>query len=434
MTRRYRLAAALLLAAASASGQVEIRPLLGAPEAPVSIALPTAAPLAAAMLALPAWTPALTAAVAVPAAALPPAQARAAELTGALADFGRTDLKSATAGESSAAGESLMLRAMGASADAAPSVLAAPSEPPLPALAATLARPAVSPAPAAGRRLYVLSRPLRETVRIGPLAMSLHALYVVAYEIVKLAIVWKTLHSPAAAGTLLAFDLAMMPPTITFNTLLDLGQRYWRRKLAVLKELARTPGVARVRVLTTGSASFAGPFARAKDNTGLIFVEADGGLPEALGRFGAPIPLGDPAASLVRLVYSRGGTASPVAWTPTLKDVLDGRPLPPDVAAAWRAQTAGKKGTERIEAVFIAADGSERAIGEISQGASVRKIIGLSLLDRARALIGIARPNRAIPVSDASVERPGDARGTGAKAALSRAWRRLKGRLIVAKP
>jgi hypothetical protein len=430
MTRRYRLAAALLLAAAAASGQVEIRPLLAAPEAPVALALPAAAPLAAAALALPTWTPALTAAAAVPAASLPPAQARAAELTGAVADFAQTDLKSASAGESSAAGETLMLRAMGGSASAAPSVLAAPSEHSLPALAATRPRPAVPPA--ADRRLYVLSRPLREPVRIGPLAMSLHALYLVAYELVKLAIVWKTLHSPAAAGTLLAFDLAMMPPTLTFNTLLDLGQRYWRRKLAVLKELARTPGVERVRVLTSGSASFAGPFARAKDNTGLILVEADGALPEALGRFGAPIPLGDPAASRVRLVYSRGETASPVAWTPTLKDVLDGRPLPADVASAWRAETSGKKNTERIEAVFIAADGSERAIGEISQGASARKLIGRGLLDRARAMIGLGRPDRAIHISDSSIERPGDPRGAGTKAALSRAWRRLTGRLIVA--
>jgi hypothetical protein len=418
--RSRALTAAFLLAAASAFGQVVLRPSAVVPAAPPPFARPTAVPFASPSLLMPAP---LSLSAALPAAALPAPETRAAALSAALAGFERTDMKTASAGEASSAGETLMLRALGASVDSAPPVVAVP-------VGTALARPSArSNAPA----LYLLSRPLRETVSLGRLSMSAHVLYVVVYQVVKTYLVWKTFHSPALIGTMLLVDLPTMPSGLTMNTLLDLGQRYWRRKLAVLKELALTPAVSRVKVLTTGVTTFAGPIAREKDNTGLIFVEAGGELPETLGRFGAPIPLGDPSASRVRLVFVQDLTTSAVAWTPTLKDLLERRPLPPAVAAAWRAFTKGRKGQARIEAVYLGADGSERPVGEISQGSAVRKFIGLGWLDRARSFLGATLPSRSIPISDTAIERPGDAREAGPKAALSRAWRRLTGRLIVAK-
>jgi hypothetical protein len=134
-----------------------------------------------------------------------------------------------------------------------------------------------------------------------------------------------------------------------------------------------------------------------------------------------------------------------VSWTPTLKDLLEGRPIPPEVAAAWRAAAKVakpalkkmidvSKGKFRIEATLVGPDGRERAIGAISEGPAARKLVGLGLLDRARAILGRERPSRAIPISDSAVERSGDAREPGVMGALRRAWRRLTGRLIVAKP
>jgi hypothetical protein len=91
------------------------------------------------------------------------------------------------------------------------------------------------------------------------------------------------------------------------------------------------------------------------------------------------------------------------------------------------------KGKERLDATLIGPDGSERAIGAISEGPAARKLAGLGLLDRARALLGWERKARAIPISDSLIERPGDAREPGLSGALIRAWRRLTGRLIVAR-
>ena len=140
------------------------------------------------------------------------------------------------------------------------------------------------------------------------------------------------------------------------------------------------------------------------------------------------------------------------SWTPTLKSLLDGRTIPARVAEAWRAEAKGTgpalkkmldvskmldvtnaKGKVRIEATLIGADGRERPIGAIAEGPPARKLIGLGLLDRARALFGRELPARAIPISDSAVERPGDAREPGVLGALRRAWNRLRGRLIVVK-
>lgn len=453
---RKGFAAALLLAALPARAQVEIRAAVALPSAPGVFALAPAAALSpalslaplAALGAAPAPSPAAFAAaapLAAPAAAapLPPAQARAAAMSGALADFSRLDLKAASAGDARDAGETLMLRALGAGA---PDLAAAPAEP----VEGAASIPALAAPELSGRRadpkVYLLSKPLHETISFGPVSIALHIAYSVMWEVIKAAIAYKATGSIAAAATVCAFEIATSPVMITARSLGDLGLRYWRRKLSVLKELALTPGVARVKVLTTGDVTFTGPLARRKDNTGLIFVEADGELPESLGRFGAPIPLGDVASSRVRLVFVQGGEPSAASWTPTLKELLDGRPIPAATAAAWRAEANGSKpslqkmldvsnskGKARIEAALIGADGSERAIGAISEGPAARALIGLGLLDRARALLGRELPNRAIPISDSVVERPGDAREAGVKAALRRAWRRLTGRLIVAK-
>jgi hypothetical protein len=456
MTSLRRLAV-LLLCAANAAAQVEVRPLALPVSAPRALALPVALPSlpAPSLSALPAASlPALPAPAAAPAAApvaapvaapaaaapLPPVQARAAALTGALAEFAKTDLKAASASDARGAGEALMRRALGEGAPAGSSVLAAPHDSPAPPLAA----PGPAAAPAAPR-IYLLSKPLRETVSLGPLSLVAHLGYALSWEALKAFAGWKATGSPMGALAVLAVELPFSPAMVTGRSLLDLGQRYWRRKLAVLREIARAPGVERVRVLTTGEAEFWGPVAYRKRNTGLIFVESAGGLPEEVGRFGAPIPIADAAARTVRMTLVQDGRAV-AEWLPTLADLLAGRPIPPETAADWRAALKGAgpkspvgsvikavKGKElSVEASLLDEHGGERELGPVAYGGSVRSLIGLGRLDRLRSWLGRPLPARAIHLSDSRVERPGAAREPGLAAALKRAWRRVAGRLIVA--
>lgn len=450
LMRSFRLAAVFLCASGPVFGQLEVRLTAVSAPAPRALALPafaaSAAPsLTAAAPAAPIVAPALLPAAPLAAApliaapaALPPVQARAAVLTGALAEFAGTDLKAASAGEAHGAGETLMLKALGGDAAAPSAVYAAPLDAPAPPLAP--AEPAARPAE---RRTYLLSHPLRETVSLGPVALVAHIGYALGWEVLKAWLGWRATGSPMGALAVLAVELPFSPAMMTGRSLLDLGQRYWRRKLAVLREIARTPGVERVRVLTTGEARFWGPFARRKDNNGLIFVESSLGLPETVGRFGAPIDVADAASRSVRMTLVQDGETV-AEWTPALKDLLDGRPIPAAVAAAWREALKGSRPSTPVSAVvslskgkglsveasLLDGEGGERPLGAVAYGDSVRSLIGLSRLDRARAWLGLDRPERSIHLSDSAVERPGAARAP--EAWWSRAWRRASGRLIVA--
>jgi hypothetical protein len=443
MTSWRGLAAALLFAAASARAQLELSapslvsaraalaPTISAPAlAPAASALTAPAlALAAAPAALVALPPALAApAAAAPAApgpAVPAAAARAENIRAAVADFAALDLGAIGADATRAAGDALMRRAL---------------EEGVPASAA----PAAPAGGTTGRRLYLLSKPLRVTVELGPAARVAHAGYAAAWELFKAWVGWHATGHVMGGVAVLAVELPFSPAMLTGRSLLDLGARYWRRKLAVLRELARAPGVERVRVLTAGQVEFAGPLARRKENTGLLFVDA--AAPPPTGRFGAAIPIEDASRQLVRLTLESRGSAALVAWTPTLADLLERRPLPREIAAAWRESLktlsheraplsrladSVTNGALRIEAALVGGPSGGRSLGAIVEGPAVRTFIGLGRLDRVRALLGRELTSRSIPLSDTVVERPGEARARGVWELLVRAWRRLSGRLIV---
>jgi hypothetical protein len=453
--KTLRLAAALLFGAAVAAPaqtvRLEIAPL-GAPLGAAPLA-GTAVPLALPALPFPSALGA--AAWSAPSAALPQAAPVAAVLPAAAVPAAAPEAAHAFAAALPAASEAparASFRAAGADAVRTARALA-------PESGATLAAPAGTPEPRLdsyapgdakpaepGHQVYLLSRPLRETVEIGPVGRFLHVAEEVVWTSGKMLLAWKATGHPTAGLAVLGIDVLKAPAVLTMQTLADLGQRYWRRKRKILRSLARAPGVTRLRVLTTGVVEFSGPLARRKENTGLVFVEADAPLAEDWGRFGRPIPLGGVAGTRVRLTVVRDGQAVGEAWTPTLGDLLDGKKIPAAVSLAWREALksggladasvkiltggAQEKGLT-LRADLLAPYGPEQPLGAIAYGASVRKLIGLSWFDRARAWLGRAPKDRAIPISDSAVARPGAARAPGLKARLSRLWRRVTGSLIV---
>lgn len=462
MKSRRGLCAALLLAAVSAGAQTELRavpesaaPLSFAPALPAGASMLAglaigpgpllapaafAPPAAAAVLAAPAATPApipAVAAEAVPApletAAPETAHARAETIRGAVAEFDRLDFQALDAVGARTAGDDLMRRALGGAAED-PTVFSEEQGAPT--------RGGLAPA---GRGLYLLSKPLRETVQLGPVARVAHVGASIGWEIFKAWVGWHATGHVMGAVAVLVVELPFSPALMSGRTLLDLGLRYWRRQLAVLKELARVPGVERIRVLTAGHVEFSGPIARRKENTGLIFVDATQAPPD--GRFGAAIPIADASRQQVRLTFTANGETAAAVWTPTLADLLDRRPLPPVIAAAWRsalkdvsrARAPARRlletalgGSLRIEALLVGDASGDRDLGAIVEGAAVKTFIGLGRLDRLRALLRRKLKARSIPLTDSAIV-PADApREPGPRAWLMRAWRRLTGRLLVA--
>lgn len=307
--------------------------------------------------------------------------------------------------------------------------------------------PPSAPAPervsAPGPHVYLLSKPLRETVELGPTARLLHCVLEMGFQFVKAAVAWHMTGSPAAGLGVLAFDLIKMPPMITVQSLADLGLRYWRRKLATLRRLADTPGVTRIRVLTTGEAEFSGILAWRQENTGLVFMDAGGRLPGMIPGFGALIPIADLEGRRVRLLLAHNGATERIDWTPTLAELLSGASIPAGVAAAWRARLDADKRDKtplqrlfdfkkekelRVEAHLSDGAGGESPLGTIAFGRSVKRLIGLGRLDRVGALFGRAPAGRSIALSDTTVERGAV---KSARVTTRRAWRRLSGALIV---
>lgn len=359
----------------------------------------------------------------------------------AIAEFSKIDLKSAPAAEIRDGADALMARALGAGFAETPALTVGALSAPEIALRPFEARPAREPA--SGPKVHLLSKPLHATVELGPVARFVYYALEAVFALVKAGVTWHATGSPAAAVAMLVFDAVKAPGSLTAESLADLNLRYWWRKLSTLKRLADTPGVTRIRVLTTGQARFSGMLARSKENTGLVFMDSTGPLPGTVAEFGAPIPVSDLAGRSVRLVMKYDGVEDAAVWTPALDELLSGKPVPADIAAAWRARLeAENKGRSPLRRLFdfrkdkelvvegFLSDGAggESALGTIAFGRSVKRLVGLGRLDRIGALFGRASSPRAIPLSDTVVERDGE---RTVKGWARRLWRRLTGALIV---
>jgi hypothetical protein len=438
---------ALLFAASSASAQRVVLPVEGLGAASFSpVVQPAIAP---AFLAPNLSAPSLQTSLipALPAPPLVAAQAPVAEplkltaMSAAVADFGKIDLKNARAAEARGAADELMARVMGAPA-AEPRSLVAGALPapeiPLP--------PSSQPGPARtpkAPRVHLLAKTLNETVELGPVARVLHYTLEPLFQVGKALLAWHATGSVSAGLGVLAFEFAKMPAMITAQSLMDLGVRYWARKLKTLKEIANVPGVTRIRVLTTGDAEFSGILARRQENTGLIFVDADAPLPREISKFGEPIPVKDVAERRVRLVLEHENISDVLNWTPTLGQLLTGQALPAEIAAVWRERLDADKKDKtplqrlfdfskekhlRLEAHLSDGQGGETPLGTMAFGRSVKRLVGIGRWDRVRALFGAKPVTRAIGLSDTTVER-GGVKSVGGWA--RRLWLRLTGRLIV---
>jgi len=431
-----------LLAAPRAQAQRVVAPVVGIGRALPSAPIPQ---LTAPSILMPAplLAPALAAPSALSLAPLTaaPVPARLAAVSAAVAQFSSIDLESAPAAEVRSGADALMARVLGEESAQSPALTLA--SPAVAEIVLSPSAPRVARAPGSDPGVHLLSKPLHETVELGPLARFLHYALELSFQVVQAGIVWQATGSPAAGAAVLAVNLIKTAPTISAQSLADMGLRYWRRKLAVLKRLADIPGVTRIRVLTTGETKFSGLLARRQENNGLVFLDASGPLPDEISKFGSPFPIADLEGRRVRLVLKHNGAEGEIEWTPALGELLSGKTLPPDVAAAWRVQIdAGKKGETplrrvfdfrrekelRVEAYLSDGLGGETPLGPIAFGLSVKRLVGLGRLDRVGVLFGRAPVPRAIPLSDTLVERGGEKTVRGF---FRRAWRRLTGALIV---
>lgn len=311
---------------------------------------------------------------------------------------------------------------------------------------------------ARGRSVYVMSKPLNVTVELGPVARVLHWVGEAGWHMGSAALLYHATGNPHAAATMAAVGILKMPPVVTAQSAMDLSARYWWYKFKSLKELAFIPDVRKIKVLTGGETDIKAFVAFRRTNRGIVFLETSKPLPEGLETAqGKPILIDDIENRSVKVEMSLGEKKSPVVWEPTLKDLLEKKPMPKDVARAWREEVKEAKKEKswfgrffdysfekslKIDVALVAPNGSALELGTLAQGASAKRMLGITRVDQARRALHKwlfkvvkERKERAIPLDDVTVERrAADSRSAWEKIKQLpvRVWRRLSGRLIVA--
>lgn len=254
-----------------------------------------------------------------------------------------------------------------------------------------------------GPRLYVLSKTVDRTVKLGPVSKALHYGIEGAWMLGKGAVAWKV-GGWGAAVAVTALELPRYPVSVFAQSLAHLAIKQFREKLKFLKELARAPEVTGLKTLTGSQLEMSGPFAERQVAHSLVLLEATG-QPAVDEQFGAAVPLGDPARTRFTLTFSGAGATNGQVWNATLADVLAGKALPSHLAAAWtmeaqrrlskenwlmRAFYSKVKPTFEVRASLVTASGEERDLGVLARG---------------RGALKLARGRKGVPLSETRVTR-----------------------------
>lgn len=309
-----------------------------------------------------------------------------------------------------------------------------------PALAAAERAPAVS----LQKKIYLLSKPAHTSVSLGWLAMSLHYAFEVLFQVFKAGALFYATGHLWPAAMLFVWELPRVPISIAAQSMADLKIRFLWRRVNDLKDLAKIPGVERIKVLTTNNTRFSGPLAVEQTSRGFVFLES-ARPPEAVpAAFGGAVLIEDPVRADLRFELVMGKTRSRARWSPNLAATLagSGAAIPEGVLRRWRRDFARyrrslpalKAGSAlkdvKVEVSLKDAAGNLTPFGSIGEGPGANKLLGLTW--GARALrwtrIHIFRGSRGVSLGNTEVAKA-DPSASWPLRAL-RALRRLLGRLV----
>ncbi|MBI3557696.1 MAG: hypothetical protein HY074_15655 [Deltaproteobacteria bacterium] len=246
---------------------------------------------------------------------------------------------------------------------------------------------------------YLLSKPITSDVQLGKVARVVHPLIVGAMAFGYTAALYGRTQEPLAILSFVGYEAVKFPAMVLRNTFADLKVRQAYARWKLLKQIASIPGISRFSMLTSGYVERDGMFLARQRNTGYIFLESEEPLDTTgdwVEKFGAPIEVPDLADTRLSLRLKFGEIEHEVTWETTLKDILEKKVMPDDVAAAWARHLAtlaedrswreriSKKYEEDLEVVtrITLPDGTTKEIGTLLQGKSVRKLLGLTLSRR----------------------------------------------------
>ncbi len=301
------------------------------------------------------------------------------------------------------------------------------------------------------RYVYLLDKPIDTTVKLGPVAKSLHYGVEIGFQFVQAGVWYYATGEPISTLLFLTWELAKTPPMLTAQSLADLEARYRWLQRKGLQSLAKIPAVSRITILTSSDVEFKKFLAHTQNSRGLVFIETSQPLPPEVrdNTYGNLIPILDLENTRLRIRLTVGETANSVEWNPSLKDILDKTPIPKEIADAWRKEvsppkervsllTKVRKGLKpapviplQLEASLVGPTGEQQYLGVIAQSNSVKKILGETksqkALEKVRSLLTKKEPKeRPLSLIQATVYEKG-----GLRTCLRNVLQNLLGHAVV---
>ncbi len=256
------------------------------------------------------------------------------------------------------------------------------------------------------RRVYLLSRPLTQstaakTITVGGISTLLQGWSVGASVGFANAIQFE----PVLSGGFLLYELASGMVAIRSSVAVLNHGLAASARAASLREIQQHTGAQNLRVLTTGRSERSSLFSSTLHSNSFVFVEAPAGHPPTPFRGQEWIEISDLEETKIQLRLDlQPAIGEPPVVEVSLAELFEGRSFPPDAAAAW---SEAMNEWERQNASFLdrhlfhgrlranvaihasLVRGAETfGLGTLAEGKGVQTVLGRSLLQRLRAVVG----------------------------------------------
>lgn len=200
---------------------------------------------------------------------------------------------------------------------------------------------AIDSVPSEKSYTYLLSKPIPMDIKIGKAGKILHYIYWGSEIVFKTGVVYAASDGHLLPSvTFFSWTLGHSIPYITGHSLLDLSIRQAIKSNRLIKKLSVIPYIKRAFLINSGSLRFEGLFVRARAGLTYAVIETDEPLvglsTEDLEDFGEPIELSRQTVLNLRLQVQ--GEINSSQWSIPLLDLLHGELVPSGVANAWREQ------------------------------------------------------------------------------------------------
>lgn len=257
-------------------------------------------------------------------------------------------------------------------------------------------------------------------VKLGKVAKALHYAYWATEIVFKTGAFYAASGSNYSTAAFFMFTLGHSIPYLTAHTVLDVKVRQMIKSSWMTRKLGGLRGIERAIVLSSGAVKFEGMMITERKSQNYVFIETSEPLPELtaeqVAMFGAPLNISDSRNTRISFRLVVDGNPNAMHWEAPLIDILDGKPIPHEVAEGWREELRvfdekSKKWSEdarrkapwladkvpsldylmhkhdlavRVDATLTLPSGEAVPIDSVIVDGQVRKLLGMKLSQRAK--------------------------------------------------